>query len=243
MTFRYNPYRLIVAVVLGTPLLFSTTYLITAYYGHHDVKWCIPPIHGCVTISYTGIDIPESYVYRFGAYPLMTFMALLFYFFKEWIEGIIGQPSRRARIAWNLALVGCICMGGAIAVMQQPFEPVEYIHSALAITYFILMLVSQSLYTYEDYRYLEVGSKTALTIRLVTIFLQASLLVSAPLLWIFGDIAPNTSKEWLARYEWLGVITFFLWYSSFLFERKTVFIDHGRQLKHQTQLAEYATTI
>jgi len=218
MTFRFNPYSLIVAVVFGTPLLFTTTYLITAYNGHHGVGWCLPPIQGCTTISWTGIDTPESYVFRFGAYPLMSFMALLFYFFKEWLEGIIGQPSLRARIAWKLALVGCICMGGAIAVMQQPFKPVENLHSGLAITYFILMLVCQSLYTYEDYRHREVESRAALTIRVVTIFLQASLLMSAPLLWIFGAIKPNQ-----ARYEWLIVLTFFLWYSSFLFERKTLF--------------------
>ena len=220
--FRFKPFSLIYAVVFGTPLLFTITYLMAASEGH--VEWCIPPIGGCVSITDTGIYPPESYVFRFGAYPLMTFMALLFYFFREWLEIVAGEKPLGAQIAWYLALVACLCMNVALAVMQGKAETAYTIHAVFAISYFVLMLASQALYTYEDFHWRQLESKTALSIRVGTIFLQLGLLLSIPLLWLFG-IKPNQRD---IRYEWLIVLTFFLWYSSFLFERDTVFTEKFR---------------
>ncbi len=173
MTFRFNRHYLIDAVVFGTPILFTITYLIAASEGH--VHWCVPPIQGCTTITDAGIYPPESYIFRFGAYPLMTFMGLLFYFFKEWLEKVAGQKSRRAQTAWYLALAACLCMDVALAVMQGKHETAGTIHAVFAALYFVLMLTSQALYTYEDFRWRQIESKTALSIRVGTNFLQLGL--------------------------------------------------------------------
>lgn len=215
MIFRLNPVGLIYAVVFGTPLLFVITYLIAAYHQH--VPWCVPPVHGCTTITETGTHAPESYVFRFGAYPLVTFQALLFYFFKQWLEQVSGGPLRLVGAAWRLALTGCLCMIGSMAVMQGPHETAEPVHTILAVAYYLLMLASQALFTYDDFRLRQVRNRTPLAIRLGTIALQLALLFSVPLVWLFAGVAPN------ARYQWLMVATFFLWYSSFLFERRSVF--------------------
>jgi hypothetical protein len=212
MTFRFNPVGLICAVVFGTPVLFTISYIIAALYQH--VPWCFPPIDGCTTITETGTHAPESYIFRFGAYPLMTFQTMLFYFFKLWLERIAGGPLRRAQIAWTLALAGCVCMIASMAVMQGPNETAEPAHTILAVAYYLFMLASQSVFTYEDYRQRKGQSRKPLAIRIGTILLQVGLLLSVPVVWLLAGIAPN------ARYQWLIVGTFFLWYASFLFERK-----------------------
>jgi preprotein translocase subunit SecG len=192
-------------VVFGTPLLFTITYLMAASEGHHPT-----------TITSTGIYPPESYIFRFGAFPLMTFMGLLFYFFKEWLEELARNKSHPAQISFYLALLACICMNVALAVMQGKEETLMTIHTVFAILFFVLMLVSQILYTYEDNKWRKIESKTALGIRLGTNLLQFGLLTSALVGGILGS-------KFNAIYEWLITFTYFLWYSSFLFERDTVF--------------------
>src|SRR5262245_26718083 len=221
MTFRFNPHYLIDAVVVGTPLLFTITYLIAASSGH--VPWCIPPIQGCTTITATGIYAPGSYVFRFGAYPLIAFMGFLFYFFDEWLERLAGGRSPRARATWYLAAVACLFMLGALAVMdpinQHQWMP---LHSAFAIAFFVLMLGAQSLYTWEDLKLRGMESRAAVTIRVGTNVLQFGLLVSALLSSLFGH-------EFNPKYEWLITLSFFLWYSSFWFERRLVFTENFKQ--------------
>jgi hypothetical protein len=218
MTFRFNPYYLINAIVIGTPLLFTITYLIAASSAH--VPWCIPPLQGCTTITATGIYPPGSYVFRFGAYPLIAFMGFLFYFFNEWLERITSGRSRLARATWYLASVACLFMTGALAVMdpinQHQWMP---IHTVFAISFFVLMLVAQSLYTWEDFKLRRMECRAALAIRVATNLLQLGLLVSALLSSLIG-------REFNPKYEWLITLSFFLWYSSFLFERRLVFTEN-----------------
>lgn len=218
MTFRFNPHYLIDAVVFGTPVLFTITYLIAASNGH--VPWCIPLIQNCTTITDTGIYPPGSYVFRFGAYPLITFMGFLFYFFKEWLEQVAGRKSLPARVCFYLAVLACLFMNAAIAVMD-PENQHQWmrLHTVFAIFYFVLMLVAQSVYTWEDFRLRRIESKTALGIRVGTNLLQFGFLTSALLLPLFGH-KPGDA------YEWLMTFSFFLWYSSFLFERDKVFTEN-----------------
>lgn len=211
MTFRFKPLILIYLVVFGTPLLFTITYLMAASEGHDPT-----------TITSTGIYPPESYIFRFGAFPLITFMGLLFYFFKEWLDELAGDKSRPAQLSFYLALLACIFMLGALAVMQGPKETVMNLHTVFAILFFVLMLVSQASYTFEDYRLRQVESKTALWIRVGTNLLQLGLLTSAIVRGISGG-------KFYPIYEWLITFSYFLWYSSFLFERATVFTKNYRK--------------
>ena len=146
MIIRFNPVVLIYAVVFGTPALFTITYLIAAWYGH--VPWCFPPLDGCTTITEIGTHAPESYVFRFGAYPLLTVQAGVLYFFKQWLEQGSGKSPRLGQCAWLLGLTGCASMIGSMAVMQGA-EIAEPVHTILALAYYVLMLVSQSLFTFD----------------------------------------------------------------------------------------------
>jgi len=221
MTFRFNTACFTYAVVFGTPLLFAVSYIMAAWQQH--VPWCFPPIHGCTTISETAMYAPESYIFRFGAYPLVIFQALLFYVFKQWLEEACGKPLKRARIAWRMALAGCVCMIGSMAVMQGPNETAEPAHTILAVGYYLLVLSSQGLFTWEDFCHRRSERRTPLALRIGTVFLQLALLASAALVWLVSDVFPY------ARYQWLLVATFFLWHASFLFERKSVLLEPLKQ--------------
>ena len=98
------------------------------------------------------------------------------------------------------------------------------IHTVFAILFFVLMLVSQILYTYEDSKWRKIESKTALGIRIGTNLLQFVLLTSAIVRGILGG-------KFYPIYEWLITFSYFMWYSSFLFERDTVFTRNYRRSK------------
>lgn len=225
MVIPFNPVVLIYAVVVGTPALFAITYLIAAWYGH--VPWCFPPLDGCTTITQIGTHAPESYVFRFGAYPLMTVQAGLFYLFKRWLEQVSGRAFRLRECAWLLGLGGCLSMIGSMAVMQGPDKIAEPLHTILAFGYYVLMLVSQSLFTLEVYRQRQIRSRLAQGIRLGTLFLQVGLVASLPLLWVVAGVTPN------AQYQWLVVATILLWYSSLLFDGEPAFV--GRVTERERQ--------
>ena len=224
MVIPFNPVVLIYAVVVGTPALFTITYLIAAWYGH--VPWCFPPLDGCTTITRIGTHAPESYVFRFGAYPLIAVQAGLFYLFKRWVEQVSGRAFRLRECAWLSGLGACLCMIGSMAVMQGPDKIAEPLHTILAFGYYVLMLVSQSLFTL-DYRQLQLRSRLAHGIRLGTLFLQVGLVASLPLLWLAAGVTPS------AQYQWLVVATILLWYSSLLFEGEPAFV--GRVTERERQ--------
>ena len=225
MIIRVNPVVLVYAVVVGTPALFTITYLIAAWHGH--VPWCFPPLDGCTTITQVGTHAPESYVFRFGAYPLMAVQAGLFYLFKRWLQQVSGRAFRLRECAWLLGLAGCLSMIGSMAVMQGPDKIAEPVHTILAVGYYVLMLASQSLFTFEDYRQRQNQTRIAQAIRLGTLLLQVGLVASLPLLWFLFGVTPN------ARYQWLVVATILLWYSSLLFEREPAFVGQVTDTKHE----------
>jgi hypothetical protein len=221
---RFNPVVLIYAVVFGTPALFTMTYLVAAWYGH--VPWCFPPLDGCTTITKIGTHAPESYVFRFGAYPLLTIQAGILYFFKQWLEQGSGESPRLTQCAWLLGLAGCASMIGSIAVMQGA-EIAEPVHTILALAYYVLMLVSQSLFTFDDYRRRQIQSRIGSVIRMTTLLLQAGLVASLALLWFIAGVTPN------ARFQWLTVATILLWYSSLLFEREPALVGQVTNAKRE----------
>ncbi len=217
MTFRLNTVCLTCAVVFGTPALFAISYVMAAW--HHHVPWCFPPIDGCTTITETATYAPESYLFRFGAYPLIIFQALLFYAFKHWLEEACDKTSGRLQIAWRLALAGCVSMIGSMAAMQGPNETAEPAHTILAVAYYVLVLASQTLFTWEDLHLPKTRKNLPRVIRVGTTMLQFAVVASAPVIWLIARVVPN------ARYQWLIVGTFFLWHASFLFEDKSALVS------------------
>ena len=206
---------------IGVPLLFTATYLIAAFKGH--VPWCFPPIDGCTDITHTGFEPPESFLFRFGLIPIAVVMGLLFYFFKEWLEMIAGRPLGRARASFYLALAGSICLNASTSLIQGQQDTPINVHAVFASSFFILMFISQLLYTLQDYRLRIIEKPLALWIRIISMALQLLLILINLINWIVTGERPDSA------FEWQITLAYVLWFASFLFERDTVFTNHYRR--------------
>ena len=222
MTFKFRPLLLIYAVVIGTPLLFTLTYLLAASMGH--VPWCFPPIQGCIEITRTGLKPPESYLFRFGLMPIATLMGLLFYFFMEWLERLNNGYSRRARISWYFAFSSSICLLASTALIQGTKDTAWDWHVVFATLFFLLMLVAQVLYTLEDNKLRNIKVTLALRIRVTTNIVQFLLLIVGAIQWAVTGTIPNPSYEWLITFSYIA------WFASFIFEKEDLFVLDDRKV-------------
>lgn len=218
MTIRFNPYFLIYCVVVGIPLMYAITYVMAAYGGH--VPWCNPLFSDCTTLTATGIYVPESYVMRFALTPLITFMGIGFYFFKEHLVHK-GVEKRRAEISYRISIAACMFGILAVAVMQGPDETDMGIHTLAAVLFFVLMLVAQFTFTQQDKWLRRDEIFTAYWVRVATCVIQALLLIYSGYIFLVTDKSPGK------QYEWWLTITIIVWYSSFLFEKKRPFTDEA----------------
>lgn len=215
MLFKFNPLVLLYFIVIGTPVLLIITYLVAAWQGH--VPWCFPPIQGCTDITHTGLNPPESYIFRMGLIPIATFMGFLFYFFKEWLEALAGGPSRNARIAFYLAVASSVCLVAGTSFIQGSAQTHWTLHTIFASLFFVLMLISQILYTYEERRLRPGTEKTASRIRLGANLVQIFLLLMILFQLITGIGITGSAFEWLLTFSFIA------WYAAFLFERNSIF--------------------
>lgn len=216
MTFRFNPYFLIYCVVVGIPLLYTVTYILAAM-GNH-VPWCMPLFSNCTTLTATGIYVPESYVMRFGLTPLITFMGIGFYFFKEHLIHK-GVEKKHAEKSYRISIAGCMFGVLAVAVMQGPEETDMGIHTLAAVLFFVLMLIAQFTFTQQDKSLRQADITTVYWVRVVACAVQALLLIFSGYVFLTSGKSPGK------QYEWWLTITIIAWYSSFLFEQKRAFVD------------------
>ncbi len=218
--FRFNPILLIYLVAIGTPLLFTTTYIIAAYEGH--VPWGIPFIQGCTYITDTGIRPIESYIFRSGLISIMVIIGIIFYFFCEWLILISeGAAKKIAFVSFYIAILACLCLN--ISVLQGTAETLMGVHRIFAKTFFILLFISQVIYTIGDYKYRMIENKYALGVRVIAVFIQI-ITISLNLLSL---IIPAISTP---AYEWLMVVFLLAWFWSFVFDN-TIFNDQTVQLR------------
>lgn len=89
------------------PLLsFHLTYLIAATAGH--VEWCIPYIHSCTSISATGREPPEFFVFKALMIPAAVLIALYWFLSCQWLMQLGCRASQRRRVVWLMGALGVI---------------------------------------------------------------------------------------------------------------------------------------
>jgi len=139
----------IIALASGLlPILaIHTTYLIAAIGGH--VPWCIPYINSCTSISATGRQVPEFFVFKATMIPAAMLMMLFWFLCYQWL---LSGGYRRGISARSIPIVGTVAalflilyttMLGASGDLYQLERRVG------VIIYFTFTYLAQLLFTYH----------------------------------------------------------------------------------------------
>ena len=90
-------FRIIPLIISLVPLLtINISFLIAASLEH--IPSCFPYLDGCTSISSTGRQPPENYVFRAAMMPVAVFMALYWVLNYHWLR-VLGDKVRWPRIA------------------------------------------------------------------------------------------------------------------------------------------------
>lgn len=129
------------------PLLtIHLSYIWAASNGHVD--WCFPYIQSCTSISATGREPPEYYLFKAMMIPSAVFIAAYWWFSYQWLDALGCQAKRRRKIVLVLGLIACV---GLIlySVMLGSIGDIYRLQRRIGVTtFFGLTYLAQLLITY-----------------------------------------------------------------------------------------------
>ncbi len=103
-----NASRIALCNALLPFLAVHACYLLAAYGGHVD--WCFPYVDSCTSISKTGRQAPEYFLFKATMIPAGLLMILFWRLNLEWLRSLGDDESRlAASIPW-LGLVAGVCL-------------------------------------------------------------------------------------------------------------------------------------
>lgn len=79
-------------------------YLLAASLGHVD--WCIPHIHSCTSISSTGRQAPEFFLFKALMLPTAVIIAAYWWLTSRWLQQLGCSRQRIRRLLVGLGLLG-----------------------------------------------------------------------------------------------------------------------------------------
>ncbi len=80
-------------------------FLLAAHLGH--IPWCFPYIDNCVSISATGRESPENFIFRASIIPTAVVMMVYWQLSYEWLKSLNSEMTIRNRAMLYLGLVAC----------------------------------------------------------------------------------------------------------------------------------------
>lgn len=86
----------------------NVSYLIAASQGH--VAWCIPYIEGCTSISATGRQAPEAYVFRAAIIPTAVLLIVHWSLCHAWLKSLGGAAAGLNRAMLVLGVVAALAL-------------------------------------------------------------------------------------------------------------------------------------
>jgi len=133
-------------------LLFVITYLIAAANGH--VAWCLPPAGSCTDITHTGLQPPESFVFRVGMVIVCGLLIAVWKLAGAWfvLHGDDAEDLGRARRIAGLGVSGSVALLFSELMLQGSEETAWILHSLGASVYFLTAYLAQVLATIESAR-------------------------------------------------------------------------------------------
>lgn len=148
----FSPARLAGWAAIFPAVLFAVTYLIAAAMGH--VAWCLPPAGTCTDITHTGLQPPESFVFRVGMVIVCGLLIAVWKLAGAWfaLHGDTAADLDRARRIAGLGVTGAVALLFSELMLQGTEETAWILHSLGATVYFLTAYVAQVLATIESGR-------------------------------------------------------------------------------------------
>lgn len=81
-------------------------YLVAAAAGH--VAWCIPYLHSCTSISATGREAPEFFLFKALMLPATVLIAAYWALSCAWLYQLGCVAGRRRRVVWVMGAAGAV---------------------------------------------------------------------------------------------------------------------------------------
>lgn len=133
-------------------VLFAVTYLMAAANGH--VAWCLPPVGSCTDITHTGLQPPESFVFRVGMVIVCGLLLAVWKLAGAWfvLHGDTPTDRKRGSRLAAFGLVGSAALLFSELMLQGTEETAWILHSLGASVYFLTAYVAQVLATIESDR-------------------------------------------------------------------------------------------
>ncbi|WP_372864421.1 hypothetical protein [Spongiibacter sp.] len=97
-------YPLAAATALLPQLAIIASYLWAASLGHVD--WCLPHLHSCTSISATGRQPPESFLFKGLMMPAAVLLAAYWYASVHWLRSRGCAAQRRLQLLLAMGLLG-----------------------------------------------------------------------------------------------------------------------------------------
>lgn len=147
-----SPARMAVLAALIPAILFVVTYLSAAINGH--VAWCLPPAGTCTDITHTGLQPPESFVFRVGMVLVCGILLWVWRLAGVWfsIHAVHDKGRHRARRIMGLGMTASVALLFSELMLQGSEETAWILHSLGASVYFLCAYAAQMLATLESGR-------------------------------------------------------------------------------------------
>jgi hypothetical protein len=128
-------------------LAIHTCYLVAAHNGH--VPWCIPYIDSCTSISATGRQNPEYFIFKASMIPAAMLMMLFWFLCYEWLQNFDTRNGIGVLTIPILGIVAAVflilytTMLGAVGELYQLERRIG------VIVYFTFTYLAQLIFTYQ----------------------------------------------------------------------------------------------
>ena len=128
-------------------LAINLCYLLAASQGH--VPWCIPYLEGCTSISATGREAPESYLFRALVIPTAVLLAIYWRLNFAWLKAIGSENGRAIRSMLWLGCVAALALVVYATVLGSVGEGYKLQRRLGVAVFYVCTIAAQLLFTRE----------------------------------------------------------------------------------------------
>jgi len=143
--------RALATVPLAAALLPAVTihlcYLIAAAHGH--IPWCVPYWLDCVSISATGRQSPEAFVFRALMIPTAVLFMLYWLLCHAWLRALGGARAMRRHLMLALGVTGAVGLILYTTVLGAEGQVFFFQRRAGVTSFYIMTVLAQCLLTLE----------------------------------------------------------------------------------------------